>query len=70
MCRYKDILGCSSVNLSNTTALYARYTASVLCNAIVQNSREPCALSNTASIPLCASDCVRYKFARAMRCGC
>jgi hypothetical protein len=57
--RYRNILGCSSVNLSNTTDLYARYTTTVLCNAIVQASREPCRLSNANATPLCAGACVR-----------
>ncbi|KAJ4408700.1 hypothetical protein N0V91_002955 [Didymella pomorum] len=58
--QYQNILGCSSVDLSNTTDLYARYTTTVLCNAIVQNSREPCGLSDTASTPLCASACADF----------
>lgn len=58
--QYQDILGCSSVDLSNTTDLYARYTTTVLCNAIVQNSREPCGLSDANSTPLCASACADF----------
>jgi len=57
--RYQNVLGCSSVNLTNTTSLYARYTTTVLCNAIVQASRDACRLSNTAATPLCAGACVR-----------
>jgi hypothetical protein len=57
--RYRNILGCSSVDLTNTTELYARYTTTVLCNAIVQASRQPCGLSNANAVPLCAGACVR-----------
>ncbi|KAI9761010.1 MAG: hypothetical protein M4579_001273 [Chaenotheca gracillima] len=57
--KYEQILGCSNVNLSNTTDLYARYTASVVCNAIVQNSKTPCALSDDDSRPLCADSCAQ-----------
>ena len=56
--RYEQLLGCDNVNLTNTTTLYARYTTSVICNAIVQNSIQPCSLSNAASTPLCAESCV------------
>ncbi|KAF2035023.1 hypothetical protein EK21DRAFT_55696 [Setomelanomma holmii] len=58
--QYQDILGCSSVNLTNTTTLYARYTTTVLCNAIVQNSKQPCGLNNANSIPLCAGACADF----------
>ena len=56
--RYQQLLGCGNVNLTNTTTLYARYTTSVICNAIVQNSIKPCALSSADSPPLCAESCV------------
>ncbi|KAF1930709.1 uncharacterized protein M421DRAFT_58048 [Didymella exigua CBS 183.55] len=58
--QYQNILGCSSLDLSNTTDLYARYTTTVLCNAIVQSSKEPCGLSDAASTPLCASACADF----------
>ena len=56
--RYQRLLGCGNVNLTNTTNLYARYTTSVICNAIVQNSIRPCGLSSADSAPLCAESCV------------
>jgi len=58
--RYQQLLGCNNVNLTNTTNLYARYTTSVICNAMVQNSITPCSLSSTASRPLCAESCVSH----------
>jgi len=58
--QYQNVLGCSSVNLTNTTSLYARYTTTVLCNAIVQASRDACRLSNTAATPLCAGACANF----------
>ncbi|KAI9852337.1 MAG: hypothetical protein M1838_001042 [Thelocarpon superellum] len=57
--KYQQLLGCSNLNLTNTTNLYARYTASVVCNAIVQNSKTPCALSDGDSRPLCADTCAQ-----------
>jgi hypothetical protein len=56
--KYKNILGCSGVNLTNTTDLYARYTTTVLCNSIVQNSIASCGTSANDAKPLCADDCV------------
>ncbi|KAF2856119.1 hypothetical protein T440DRAFT_513207 [Plenodomus tracheiphilus IPT5] len=58
--QYQNVLGCSSVNLTNTTSLYARYTTTVLCNAIVQASRDSCGLSNRAATPLCAGACADF----------
>ncbi|EKG19284.1 hypothetical protein MPH_03147 [Macrophomina phaseolina MS6] len=61
MCsRYVQLLGCTNVDLDNTTDVYARYTTSVLCNAIVQNSIDSCALSADESRPLCADTCAEY----------
>ena len=57
--RYQQLLGCSKLNLSNTSALYARYTTSVICNGIVQSSKAPCGLSDQNARPLCAESCVR-----------
>ncbi len=56
--RYQQLLGCGNVNLTNTTNYYARYTTSVICNAIVQNSVKSCSLSKTNARPLCAESCV------------
>lgn len=56
--RYQTLIGCSAYNASNTTNYYARYTTSVLCNAIVQNSIDPCDLTGSATDPLCADTCV------------
>lgn len=55
--KYQQLLGCSDVDLSNTSSLYARYTTSVICNGIVQNSKEPCGLSDDQARPLCADAC-------------
>ncbi|KAI9679447.1 MAG: hypothetical protein M1817_005469 [Caeruleum heppii] len=57
--KYQQLLGCSDLDLQNTTDLYARYTTSVICNSIVQNSREPCSLSDADARPLCADSCAQ-----------
>lgn len=56
--RYQTLLGCTNIDLTNTTELYARFTTSVICNAIIQNSIDRCGLSAAQSQPLCADTCV------------
>ncbi|KAF1956192.1 hypothetical protein CC80DRAFT_516442 [Byssothecium circinans] len=58
--KYQDIIGCSSINLTNTTTTYARYTTTFLCNAIVQASMQSCNLSDEQSRPLCAPSCAQF----------
>lgn len=58
--RYDQLIGCSNFRSGNTTDFYARYTTSVLCNAIVQNSVRPCGLSGNAARPLCAESCAEF----------
>lgn len=55
--KFVNLFGCGNINLSNTTDYYARYTTSFLCNGIIQNSRQPCGLSEQDSRPLCADSC-------------
>ncbi|KAL8861671.1 MAG: hypothetical protein Q9178_001872 [Gyalolechia marmorata] len=57
--KYQQLLGCDNVNLTNTTNLYARYTTSVICNSIVQQSLQPCSLSTSDARPLCAESCAQ-----------
>ncbi|KAI0393010.1 hypothetical protein F5Y17DRAFT_467190 [Xylariaceae sp. FL0594] len=57
--QYQNLLGCGAVNRSNDD-LYARYSISVLCNGIVQNSMPLCDVPADAARPLCASDCAQY----------
>ncbi|EMR68564.1 putative sh3 domain-containing protein [Eutypa lata UCREL1] len=58
--KYQTLLGCSDVDLVNTTALYARFTTSVICNSIVQNSNTECSLTGDAVRPLCADSCADF----------
>lgn len=66
--RYQQLIGCNNVNLTNTTSYYARYTTSVICNSIVQNSIKPCSLSGNAIRPLCAESCVSEENAEEGMC--
>ncbi|KAF2018609.1 hypothetical protein BU24DRAFT_100685 [Aaosphaeria arxii CBS 175.79] len=58
--KYQQLIGCSGVNLTNTTEIYARYTTTVLCNSLVQNSVQSCSLSQENSRPLCADSCAKF----------
>ncbi|KAJ2998695.1 hypothetical protein NUW58_g241 [Xylaria curta] len=57
--QYQTLLGCGAVDLSNED-LYARFSMSVLCNGIVQNSISFCKMSENAQRPLCSTDCAHY----------
>ncbi|KAL5393466.1 hypothetical protein DPSP01_000286 [Paraphaeosphaeria sporulosa] len=58
--KYVEILGCSNVSLTNTTNLYARYTTSFLCNAIVQASLSNCNEDSNSVATLCADSCAQF----------
>ncbi|KAI1359959.1 hypothetical protein F5Y08DRAFT_62584 [Xylaria arbuscula] len=57
--QYQTLLGCGAVDTSDDD-LYARFSISVLCNGIVQNSIPFCDMSDDAKRPLCATDCADY----------
>ncbi|KUI69120.1 Carcinoembryonic antigen-related cell adhesion molecule 1 [Cytospora mali] len=40
--------------------LYARFTTTVICNSIVQNSIDPCGLSSSEAEPVCADTCAQF----------
>ncbi|KAK8051587.1 hypothetical protein PG993_002972 [Apiospora rasikravindrae] len=64
--RYQTLLGCGNINLLNTTNLYARFTTSVICNGIVQNSIQECSLTGNAARPLCADSCADFAQSEAL----
>jgi hypothetical protein len=44
-------MDCEGINLSNTSDLYARFTQTVLCGQMVQESIQPCGLTQAESYP-------------------
>ncbi|KAI5842936.1 hypothetical protein DFP73DRAFT_88776 [Morchella snyderi] len=58
--KYQNLFGCSNLTLSNTTELYARYTRSVLCSRMIQDSRTACSLTTAQSAPICADACAQF----------
>ncbi|KAL1861593.1 hypothetical protein VTK73DRAFT_7007 [Phialemonium thermophilum] len=58
--KYQTLLGCGGISLTNTTDLYARFSTTVICNAIIQNSIERCGLSAAESRPVCAETCAQF----------
>ncbi|KAH8681104.1 hypothetical protein BX600DRAFT_504842 [Xylariales sp. PMI_506] len=58
--KYETLLGCSNITLTDTSELYARFTTSVICNGIIQNSIDVCNLTGTAAKPLCADSCAQF----------
>ncbi|KAI2625161.1 hypothetical protein GGS21DRAFT_310162 [Xylaria nigripes] len=57
--QYESLLGCGTVDLKDDD-LYARFSISVLCNGIIQNSIPFCGMSANSMRPLCAADCAQY----------
>ncbi|KAF8461423.1 hypothetical protein BDZ91DRAFT_663429 [Kalaharituber pfeilii] len=58
--KFKDVFGCQFNNFSNTTHLYAQYTRSQLCSAMIQESIEDCQLRPEDSKPLCLESCSQW----------
>ncbi|KAJ4300183.1 hypothetical protein N0V88_002852 [Collariella sp. IMI 366227] len=58
--KYSTLLGCSGIDYTNTSNLYARFTTTVICNAIIQNSIQACGLSQADSKPVCAETCAQF----------
>ncbi|KAK3688360.1 hypothetical protein B0T22DRAFT_151214 [Podospora appendiculata] len=58
--KYQTLLGCGGISLTNTTNLYSRFTTTVICNAIIQNSIADCSLSADNSRPVCADTCAQF----------
>ncbi|KAK4110005.1 hypothetical protein N656DRAFT_791530 [Canariomyces notabilis] len=63
--KYSILLGCSSIDLTNTTDFYARFTTTVICNDLVQNSIQSCNLRQEDSRPVCAETCAQFAQAEA-----
>ncbi|PHH83654.1 hypothetical protein CDD82_5412 [Ophiocordyceps australis] len=58
--RYQNIFGCGDINYTDASNMYARYTTTVLCNTLVQQSIGVCSLSREASRPVCADTCAEF----------
>ncbi|KAK0715883.1 hypothetical protein B0H67DRAFT_554314 [Lasiosphaeris hirsuta] len=58
--KYQTLLGCGGISLTNTSDLYARFTTTVICNAIIQNSIDKCGLTPANSRPVCAETCAQF----------
>ncbi|KAL2873559.1 hypothetical protein SGCOL_011271 [Colletotrichum sp. CLE4] len=56
----------NNVNLTNPDELYARFTATVVCNSIVQNSIDACNLTASNSRPVCADTCAEFAQSEAL----
>lgn len=55
--KFTDVFGCDNIDLANTSSYYPRYTASFLCNAMVQITGASCGLSGDQLRPLCVDSC-------------
>ncbi|KAG7133348.1 hypothetical protein HYQ45_008443 [Verticillium longisporum] len=64
--KFAQDFGCGNIDLRNTDELYPRFTTSVICNAIVQNSIQACNLAGDDAPPLCADTCAFYAQSEAL----
>ena len=58
-CRYESLFGCQNMTLPETKDYYARFTQTVLCSRMVQDSKTECEMSDGNAVPVCAETCVR-----------
>ncbi|KAG5975456.1 hypothetical protein E4U55_007657 [Claviceps digitariae] len=58
--KYQNLLGCGSINFTDSSNMYARYTTTILCNTLVQKSIDPCSLTGDATRSLCADTCAEF----------
>ncbi|KAK0722075.1 hypothetical protein B0T26DRAFT_644415 [Lasiosphaeria miniovina] len=58
--KYQNLIGCGGISLTNTSDHYARFTTTVICNAVIQNSIKDCNLSPSDSRPVCAETCAQF----------
>ncbi|PFH61565.1 hypothetical protein XA68_16988 [Ophiocordyceps unilateralis] len=58
--KYQNLLGCGNVNLTDPSNMYARFTTTVVCNVLVQQSIVQCRLSQDDSRPVCADTCADF----------
>ncbi|KAI5801919.1 hypothetical protein FPQ18DRAFT_250703 [Pyronema domesticum] len=58
--KYRSLFGCNNVTTTDTTAFYARFTTTVLCSRMIQDSKTDCQLSNSAATPVCADTCAQF----------
>jgi hypothetical protein len=56
--RYRSLFGCGNVSLPDTSEFYARFTKTVLCSRMIQDSRSDCGLTDVTATPVCADTCV------------
>ncbi|KAL1839797.1 hypothetical protein VTJ49DRAFT_1171 [Mycothermus thermophilus] len=63
--KYSVLLGCGNIDFNRANDLYARFTTTVICNAIIQNSIEACSLAPENSRPVCADTCAEFAQAEA-----
>ncbi|KAA8896470.1 hypothetical protein FN846DRAFT_900280 [Sphaerosporella brunnea] len=60
--KYGNLFGCDNLTstLPDTSQFYARYTQTVLCSRMIQDSRSDCSLSNSDATPVCADTCAQF----------
>ncbi|KAK5998427.1 hypothetical protein PT974_00806 [Cladobotryum mycophilum] len=58
--KYQSTFGCHDINFTNSSDMYARYSTTVICNAIVQMSMAGCQVAQQDARPVCAETCAEF----------
>ncbi|PNY29682.1 Uncharacterized protein TCAP_00410 [Tolypocladium capitatum] len=59
--KYQNLLGCGGINFTDPSNMYARFTTTVLCNTLVQQSFGNCKGPQDAlPWPVCADTCAEF----------
>ncbi|KAF8545242.1 hypothetical protein BDD12DRAFT_722282 [Trichophaea hybrida] len=58
--KYRSLFGCGNVTLPDTTGFYARFTKTVLCSRMIQDSRSDCGMTDLTATPVCADTCAQF----------
>ncbi|EMR09196.1 hypothetical protein PNEG_02533 [Pneumocystis murina B123] len=63
--KYGNFYGCSMEDISDTNKFYARFTKTILCASVIQESIVACNLTAANSRPVCADTCAEWTSSEA-----
>ncbi|KTW26673.1 hypothetical protein T552_02682 [Pneumocystis carinii B80] len=63
--KYGNFYGCSMEDISDTHKFYARFTKTILCASVIQESIVACNLTAANSRPVCADTCAEWTSSEA-----
>ncbi|SPO05887.1 related to SH3 domain protein [Cephalotrichum gorgonifer] len=64
--KYQTQFGCGLVDFNNANDMYARFTKTTICSALVQSSRDICGVAVEDSAPACVDTCAEFAQSEAL----